>query len=289
MKILFKSLESKNEFSNWLKEFKEISSSIWIEADLGTKEFIAKVYTDDKALVRFSKISFNDAGYDLVQLKDDEKNFIETLDSRVGIGLFMILPKFIDVINTFAKVDHSLEIDFSKIDDGYEAQHITFKSKTLKMKVQCSSISEFEVISDDVFFNVVSKKADPVDVTVSAEAVKSLTSISSIFTVDANRDYMEFYFTKDEDGTPLLNAKNPDASNAGRAGAYDFTIGKLEDETGKDLDSIHLDVMRSKFLIAVKNTSSDIIVTLSTDITQSNRVIFTNGNTITVIAIIKSI
>ena len=202
----------------------------------------------------------------------------------------MILPKFITVIDTFSPVEHSIDFLFQNVEtesgnSEYHSQAMVFKSKTLRMRVESCSIKEFQEIPDNVFFDKICLKADPVVVNISGENIKNLINISNIFTLDGNRDHMMFYFTDDN----MLNVKNPEESLAGRSGSYDYTIGKVENpDDFENLQDVKLNVLRSKFLMAVKNTTEDFQLTISTDMTKSNRIIFESKNTITVIAILKN-
>ena len=291
MKLIFKNTGSTEEFSNWLKQFKDISPSILIEVDLEENKFVAKSYTEDKALIRYSFIPFKDCNLTLDSVKDDNnKKITKFTGNRVKVGIFMILPKFITVVDTFSPVEHTIEFLFQEIENEntkvmeYHSQAMVFKSKTLKMRVEECSISEFQEISDDMFFNKVCLKADPIEVNISGEDIKNLINISNIFTLDSNRDHMMFYFTDDN----MLNVKNPEESLAGRSGSYDYTIGKTDNEQNYDLSKIKLNVLRSKFLMAVKNNSGDFKLVISTDVAKSNRIIFEGKNMITVIAILKN-
>lgn len=290
MKLIFKNSGPTENFSNWLKQFKDISSSILIEVDLEERKFIAKSYTEDKALIRYSFITFDECNLKVDSMKDDSNKKMQSLDGkRVKVGIFLILPKFITVVDTFSPVDHSIEFLFQQVETEsgeteYHSQAMVFKSKTLKMRVEECSISEFQEISDHMFFNQICSTADPIKVNISAESVKNLTNISNIFTLDSNRDHMMFYFPDDK----TLNVKNPEESLAGRSGSYDYTLGVTENEDNYDLSDVKLNILRSRFLMAVKNNSGDNFdLVISTDMSRSNRIIFEGKNTVTVIAILK--
>ena len=286
MKLIFKNTGSTEAFSNWLKQFKDINPSILIEIDIAEQKFISKTYTEDKALVRYSFIPFDKCNLKLDSIKDNDNKKVKSLDKRIKAGIFMILPKFITVVDTFALVDHSIdEVVTESGNHEYHSQAMVFKSKSLKMRVEDCSIQEFDEITDNVFFNKVCLKADPMEINISMENVKNLINISNIFTLDSNRDHMMFYITEDN----MLNVKNPEESLAGRSGSYDYTIGKVDNpDDYKNLQDIKLNVLRSKFLMAVKNITEDFKLIISTDIANSNRIIFESPYTTTVIAILKN-
>lgn len=290
LKLIFKNTGSTENFSNWLKQFKDINPSILIEIDTENQKFISKTYTEDKALVRYSFIPFDKCNLKLDSIKDNDNKKVKSLDKRIKAGIFMILPKFITVVDTFASVDHFIEFLFDEIvteagNHEYHSQAMVFKSKSLKMRVEDCSIQEFDEITDDVFFNKVCQTIDPVEINISTENIKNLINISNIFTLDSYRDHMMFYITEDN----MLNVKNPEESLAGRSGSYDYTIGKVDNpEDYNNLHDVKLNVLRSKFLMAVKNITEDFKLIISTDMIKANRIIFETSNTTTVIAILKN-
>ena len=52
-------------FSAWLKKFASIENSLLIEVDEKHKCFVAKSYNEEKSVVKYSQISFVDAGFSL--------------------------------------------------------------------------------------------------------------------------------------------------------------------------------------------------------------------------------
>jgi hypothetical protein len=90
----------------------------------------------------------------------------------------MILPKFIQVIETFSDTDFELNINFdvykNNAEDEFHATSINFKSKSLKMKVKDCNISEFEQVSDDLFFNKINIIKDALSFEISMDAIKNL-------------------------------------------------------------------------------------------------------------------
>ena len=73
MELIFKNTGQTTGFSSWLKSFKEIQTSLLIECDLKESCFISKAFTTDHSVVKYGKISFDDAGFELLQIKDNDK------------------------------------------------------------------------------------------------------------------------------------------------------------------------------------------------------------------------
>lgn len=267
MELIFKNNGQTNGFSSWLKSFKEIQDSLLIECDLIQGAFISKGFTTEHTVVKYGKITFNDAGFELLNIKDNDKT-LYTLDEwnkkyniRIKIGIFMILSKFIQVIETFSNTDFKLNIEFDIFKNGndneFHAKSINFKSKSLKMKVKDCNISEFEQVSDDLFFNKINVIKDAMSYEISMDAIKNLMSISSVFLTDAKRDIIKFY-TKIEPETNKWAIYAYDQINE----SYDYLLGFLKSGTGAEND---LPVYRNSFLTSVnlKGNNNSIILSLS--------------------------
>lgn len=276
-KLIFKKSGELTNFIEWLDRFSgEIShDSLVIEIDPTEQVFISKTYSDDKSLVRYSKISFIDANLEISKKEED-------LHSRVLVGIFLILPKFIKAIKTFATADDfQMSIDYDMLMMGTSekwcATSVTFKSKTLKMKIPGSSISagEMNPLSDEVFLNKVWVAPDPISVTLSADLLKNLVSISDIFAnADKMKNFMEFY-TKNVDGTPMMFVRDPDEN------AYDYELGPIEGDLKND---VVIPIYRDKFLLSVKNAYDETKIIISTKTPNRVLIELKGGDTKTIIA-----
>ncbi len=267
MELIFKNTGQTTGLSNWLKSFNEIQSSLLIECDLKEHSFISKGFTVDHTVVKYGKISFDDAGFELLNITDNNKNtysldeWNKKYNVRIKIGIFMILPKFIKVIDTFSPTDFKLNIEFDVYKNGNEdefhAKSINFKSKSLKMKVKDCNISEFEQVSDNLFFNKINVIKDAMSYEISMDAIKNLMSISSVFLTDIKRDIIKFYTKLDED-TNQWAIYAYDLTNE----SYDYLLGYLKSGIGSEND---LPVYRNNFLSSVnlKGNDENIILSLS--------------------------
>lgn len=287
MQLKFKRRENDTAgFVTWLKQFKDIDTSncLLMEIDTASKMFVSKVFTADKFLVKFSQISFEDAGYDLVEILDNNKKKVENLGSRVRCGVFMILSKFVDVAAAFVGTDHEMVVAFDENTENgasqFDAQNVMFTSKSLKIRVKMGNVSEFKVISDDVFFNKIYTMATPISVNVAKEVLKNIISISGLLSTDS-QDEMTFYTKKD--GSVLkMYVRNGGSS---LDGGYDYFIGDAEGEAETEKT-----VYRNKFIMVTKSVSGDIVLKIggSNDAFDQKVLIETNdSNTKNVISTVQ--
>ena len=288
MELIFKNNNNILGFINWFKAFKELQTSLLIECDLQESCFISKGFTSDHTVVKYGKITFEEAGLTILNIKDNDKNtftreeWLEKYNIRIKIGIFMILPKFIQVLETFNDTDFKLNIEFDIYKNGsdneFHATSINFKSKSLKMKVKDCNISEFEQLSDELFFNQINVINNAMSFEISMNAIKNLMSISSVFMTDAKRDIIKFYtkFDSDIDKWAIYAYDQINES-------YDYLLGYLSEGNGAENN---LSIYRNSFLTAVniKSNLESIIVSLSPTDKIKLRIETTDGNSYTVLS-----
>ena len=215
MQLKFKSIGTTGNYVQWLKGFKDILPSVIVEVDLETQEFIAKCFPLEKYIVKYSKLSFEDAGLELSEIIDnngdtiDWDNYTEKISNRVKVGIYEILGKVIDVENMFSATDHEMLINFDicnnvmyigskAAEKEYQATNITLKSMSLTMVIPCSQLSEvFSKCDDETFLNRVCNIGSPSVYEVSIDTINNLSKISSVF-IGKSRDVIKFY-SKEED------------------------------------------------------------------------------------------
>lgn len=278
-KVIFKKTGSIANFVEWVERFKgEISKdSLIIEIDSVSKMFVSKTFSGDKSLVRYSRISFADAGLEL-----DESKFNADVfgGKRVLVGIFVILPKFIEVLKTFETAEkftleiETTESDVKEIGKQWCATSITLKTtkpKKLTMKIPGSSLNAVEMtpLSDETFDTKVWVAPNPISIKVSGDELKNLVSISEIFLhAEKLKNLIEFYTTTNEDGARVLMARDPSQ------GTYDRELGIIEDTSTMEKD-ISISIYRERFLLAVKNAFDETTISISTS--NANRVLIQLG------------
>lgn len=280
MELRFKKInnQSTSGLVNWLKGFKEIQPSLLLEVDLGEQSFIAKCFPPEKSIVKYSKITFADAGFELTSINDNDGNAITDWANsygnkfesagRIKIGIYEILSKFIDVVSMFSEVDHTMTIKFDICNDvkyiqdptkktytEYQGETIQLKSVSLTMNIKCSVINEFFYkCDDDTFMNVVCFIKESIKFALTSETIANLIKISSVFTVNKSRDTIKFYSKQENDKWALYAY---DETN----GAYDYLLGYY---TEGDMCETSTVIFRENFINATKGINGEISITLDT-------------------------
>lgn len=252
-------------FINYLKNFAKIRPSLLIEIDTNSNAFIAKTFSEDRASVRYSAITFSDCQMSVV--KNDGEN--ELTGKRIKAGILIHLPKLIKIIERFgADVDDKglcnfdIDIDYDKMknQDGTEdfvATTISFSSKILKMKMDGFRITELKYLPDDVFNNVVFNVEDPVTFELHPSTIQSVIKTSDIIKMDARKDTLVFYvdgvdvFVKDYTGKDERGNDKP--------ANFIYKIGTLEQKPDYNIRAA---IFREKFIQMMDKTDDTFNVIL---------------------------
>jgi len=176
-------------FSAWLKKFSSIEHSLLIEVDEENKCFTAKSYNEEKSVVKYSKISFEDAGF---TLKKESKN-----PQFIKVGIYNI-PRVIKSLDHFLSGEFSFSVQYEEVIDGENKNlagiALLIKSPLLKVKIECTSLNIFKYISDEMFKDRIAQvdaitKFDLPNVTIE--------KINSLCDLDKEYKFLEF-LTRDE-------------------------------------------------------------------------------------------
>lgn len=246
--------------------------------------FISKAFPENRTFVKYSKLSFDDANLEIIKLVDNDDNVLsidewnKTNKQRIKVGIFLVLKKFIQVVKTFSNIDFQMIVSFdvnkSKSNELH-AQAIEFLSKTLTMHVDGCTVSEFDEITDKVFFDKVNKIESPMTFEVTKDTIKNLNSISSVFSIDSSKDVIKFYTKKDpETNKWVLYAK--DYKN----NTYDYMLAYLKEGTGVKTDIL---ILKNNFFIIAKSNDNNLLISIS-DITNNKiRIETTDNESITIL------
>ena len=136
------------ELATWFKRFSTIDQSLLFEVDTKDEEFVAKTYSEDRSIVKLSRISFADLGFTLKS---------KPIDERVRIGLYDI-GKINKILGQFAGSEFSFVITYDGVVDEkgittLSGLNILMKSDLLRVGLECSSLSIFQYIPDEQFEN----------------------------------------------------------------------------------------------------------------------------------------
>lgn len=264
MQLKFKTTGSTAAFVKWLKGFKDINNSLLIEVNLDSESFISKSFTDKKSIVKYSSISFADAGYEFFGVYDgDTKLDWETTadaetDGRIKFGLFELLNKVIDVVNMYAETDHSLNIEFDLANNvfykgmktaekAYQGTSMHFNSLSLTMNIKGAPLSDtFIKLDDDTFLNRVCNIGSPSTYEVTSDTLSNLYKISSILSNDTDGK-IKFY-SKIIDGQRALYAHDINSDS------YDYLLGYYSDGEDGDTSTI---VHKATFISATKGINAE--------------------------------
>lgn len=294
MELKLKSIGSTNGFVTWLKGFKDINSSLLVEINLDSNEFIAKSFPQDKSVVKYAKISFEDAGFEFAYIQQNGEDFDwsqheQTNDGRIKLGIYNVLGKFIDVVSMFDGTEHDMVVNFDickdvlywgakKAEKEYQATTTVFKSKSLTMTVKNSQISEFfQKCDDETFLTRVCNIGSPSTYEVNTMVLGNLSKIASVFAADKSRDLIKFY-SKEVDGQLGLYAY--DETN----GSFDYLLGYYHDgEAGSTATTI----FKENFMNATKGLTAETLE-ITLDTAGASRILVDAGNSKVVIAAAKT-
>ena len=290
MEIQFQSTGENSGFENWLKGFKEISDSLLIEIDTASQQFVAKVFSNGRDVVKYGKLDFSDAGREVTGVKDKSQKKISLEEwnaqnegKRIFFPILKTLKKFIEVVSLFkGSENYKLNVKFTESDDRLLVSKAEFKSLALTMNVGSSELTEFADIitklTDDNFHNKVSAIPNPMTFTVIPDALKTLFVASNIYSNDPKKDILSFQTKKVGDAWALYAV---DHSN----GIYNYNLGFMNQECENPVETA-LPIVRENLITAAKNDAESLVITLEgIEGAEGKKVRIDSGSTfITIIA-----
>ena len=290
MEIQFQSTGENSGFENWLKGFKEISDSLLIEIDTASQQFVAKVFSNGRDVVKYGKLDFSDAGLEVTGVKDKSQKKISLEEwnaqnegKRIFFPILNTLKKFIEVVSLFkGSENYKLNVKFTESDDRLLVSKAEFKSLALTMNVGSSELTEFDDIikklTDENFRNKVSAIPNPMTFTVIPDALKTLFVASNIYSNDPKKDILSFQTKKVGDAWALYAV---DHSN----GIYNYNLGFMNQECENPVETA-LPIVRENLITAAKNDAESLVITLEgIEGAEGKKVRIDSGSTfITIIA-----
>lgn len=241
MELKLKSTGEISPFIDWLKKYNKITNSILLEIDPCEESFIAKTFTEDKACVRYSKIKFDECGLELLSNNNESSLPAGT---RIKLGILLMFPKFIKIIESYSGIDFSVIIDYDNLKtettSDFIATSISFKSDNLKMKIDGFKISEFKYLDDNIFFNNIHTARNPIDIELTDEMIKNIIKFSGVGATDDRTDQLVFFNQKEDDKTYLTVKDNTNS--------FEYKLSEIN-----ALYDFNLPIFRSKFLLVMKD------------------------------------
>ncbi|MFW6311390.1 MAG: hypothetical protein ACOC1K_04055 [Nanoarchaeota archaeon] len=205
-------------FTSWLKRFSLIDTQLLFEINESSKEFIAKTYNEERSVVKFSKVKFDDAGFSLKKGNSSE---------RIKVGIYSI-PKLLKVIEQFNSDEFCVVFKYEEIindnDNELVGTSILIKNDSLKVGIECTSLNVFNYIKDDLFLNTIAN----IDSKISFELDKtSIDKINSLCLLDKDHKFMQFL--------------NKEGSIYAKSKAFELLLSVSSDE------EIKIDMLKEQF------------------------------------------
>jgi len=169
-------------FSGWLKKFVSIDTALLLEIDEVNSIFLAKTYNEERSVVKFSKIKFDEAGFTVTPSSNPK---------RIKVGIYNI-SRLMKIMDQFGSEEFSFVLNYDELIDTSEfvGDSIVMKNKNLKITVELTSLNIFKYISDDLFKNTISQLDNVV-----ANFKLSTSNIeqaNSLCVLDNESKFMEF-------------------------------------------------------------------------------------------------
>jgi hypothetical protein len=131
----------------FLKRLKSVEKNVILE--ITPDKIFSKVHTPDKAVMKYSGLSFNEVFEGDIQWNEK---------SKIKIGLIDV-GRVIDAFKHFRpEEDVFLELTIQEEDGEYITSEIRLISKSLKIKLKCADLGLLSYVSDDILGMVHSKE-----------------------------------------------------------------------------------------------------------------------------------
>ena len=168
MEQLTLTVKSASEFTNFLKRFSSIESTLLLEMENGYLK--AKTHTPERSVVKSSKI-------DMSQIFDMEG--VVTTGQNILFGIFSV-DKLTEAFKHFTDSDVSFTISYENTPDGMIGTEVTLASSSLKINFQCASLRLFTHITDEMMSRISNTDTAAINFVLTKEHQKRISSISTI-------------------------------------------------------------------------------------------------------------
>lgn len=230
-------------FTDWLKKFLVIEKSLLLEIDIPNKCFIAKTYNEEKSVVKYSKLFFDDAGLSLI------KNYPNITLIKAGIYSIQRFIKSLEHFNSY-EFDFSIQYDELVDSDNFTATAIQLKGNLLKIKIECTTLSIFQYISDDMFKNTIANT----DIIAKFELQEvTIDKINSLCDLDKEYKFLEFVVRNKQ---IILRGKTFEL-NLAENGNENFVLSIYKEQFNKiDSDNYNVELGNEKLIYRSKNNET---------------------------------
>lgn len=200
-------VKSASEFTNFLKRFSAIESTLLLEIDNG--QLKAKTHTPERSVVKSSKI-------DMSNIFDMEVPNNKAETTKVLFGIFSV-DKLTDAFKHFTDSDVDFTLAYETTSDGNVGTEVTLSSPSLKINFQCASLRLFTHITDEMMDRISNTEEAPINFVMTKEHQKRISTVS---TIDTDHKLM------------TVNVKEGNVKVTGRS--YDLSLMAV-DKTEEDI------------------------------------------------------
>jgi len=240
-------VNSPKPFCNYLKKFSSIDSTVLFEVDLKNKGFIAKSPNEERSIVKYGNISFEDAGF-----KTTSKS-----DIRIKVGIYNI-SRLIKIMEQFGseltftiKYDDIITKDKSK---DYAATSLLLCNDEIKFSIECTSLNIFKYISDDLYNNVIRKVDEVITFDFTKETIER---ISALCELDKDFKLLEF---NNKNGKLYAKGKSFEFLIVPTIN-YEIKIPIYKDQFNKiDVEKYRVHIAEDRMLFSSLDTNTEVIV-----------------------------
>lgn len=246
MKLVLKSKGNNANFISWLSEYKILGDQIIINVDIEKNIFQSTKASSNqytlRAINKISQISFEDAGYSVVQ--DDSNN------TKVSIGIFSGFTSFIDFISAFSNSEHTITIEFAEARGMNEGICIHFENDKFKLKYDCCDIDKLYV-PDPEKLEYAYTLNKPVAIDITNEQLNDINKVINLVYGKSSKDeYTQNLFCiKIVDGTAYFEDFKINATG----GEYDpkYSI-KIAENLDPSYNGVKIPAQNNVFIDAIK-------------------------------------
>lgn len=205
-------VKSASEFTNFLKRFSAIESTLLLEIEGSYLK--AKTHTPERSVVKSSKI-------DMSQIFE-----IEGISTpNVVFGIFSV-DKLTEAFKHFTDADVNFSLVYETTGDGNVGTEVNLSSTSLKINFQCASLRLFTHITDEMMDRISNTDSAPINFVLTKEHQKRISSIS---TMDSDHKLL------------TVDIKEGHVKVIGRS--YDLSLMEVESST----DDVSISIYKNQF------------------------------------------
>lgn len=249
-------VKSVSEFINWLKRFASINDALLLEIDKSNNEFIAKTYNEEKSVVKFSKLSFNDGNF--------EPTSNSSPNQRLKFGIHS-LKKLTKTLSHFSDGEFKFIFKYDKLVENDSSETLSgtsmlLKNNNLKVNINCTPLNIFKYIGDELIHENIANTESLLSFNIQREMIEKIVSLISL---DTEYKYLKF-LTKEK----KIYAKSKsfeyviEENSKGKNNVQDEEIEILKDQFSK-IDVENYKCSMGEDRIVLHSIDSETITVLS--------------------------